>query len=365
MFLAYCAISILWSDYPELSFKRWIKFVGDLVMVLVVLSDLNPTAALKRLLAWEGFLLIPLSVLFIKCYPTLGGGYRPESMATFWTGVTTDKNTLGIVCVVLGVGATWRLLEELERENGSGRLGPLTANSILLAMILWVLWIANSMTSVACFLMAITLLIVSRIGRWGTTPALVHMLFWGILFPAFAVLFLGMGLGLMNVMGRDSTLTGRREVWSYVLTMGVNPLVGTGFESFWVGPRLEKIWSHYWWRPNEAHNGYLEIYLNLGSIGVSLLVFVLVTSYRKIVAAVHSGKKAGSLRLGYFLVAITYNFTEAGFKAMNPVWFFLLLAIIGIPELWGDDSSPEYELEEEEDLLNASPIEEMRYSRPY
>jgi hypothetical protein len=65
------------------------------------------------------------------------------------------------------------------------------------------------------------------------------------------------------------------------------------------------------------------------------------------------------------LVAITYNFTEAGFKAMNPVWFFLLLAIIGIPELWGDDSSPEYELEEEEDLLNASPIEEMRYSRPY
>src|SRR2546428_3149771 len=46
-----------------------------------------------------------------------------------------------------------------------------------------------------------------------------------------------------ETMGRGPTLTGRTQIWHLVLSMTTNPLLGTGFESFWLGPRLQKIWS--------------------------------------------------------------------------------------------------------------------------
>src|SRR5438128_196474 len=47
LFFLYCAVSFLWSDFPDVAFKRWTKAIGDLVMVLVVLSDREPSAAAK------------------------------------------------------------------------------------------------------------------------------------------------------------------------------------------------------------------------------------------------------------------------------------------------------------------------------
>src|SRR5437870_1930094 len=75
VFFFYCAVSVLWSDYPFVAFKRWTKAFGDLVMVLVVLTDPDPSASVKRVLARSGFLLIPLSDLLIKYYPELGRYY--------------------------------------------------------------------------------------------------------------------------------------------------------------------------------------------------------------------------------------------------------------------------------------------------
>src|SRR5207247_9598392 len=115
VFFLYCAVSVLWSDYPFVAFKRWNKALGNLVMVLVVLSDPDPLAAVKRLFARTSFLLIPLSILLIKYYPELGRGF------SFWTGeawnngVATSKNGLGIVCFVFVLGSLWRFLVALER----------------------------------------------------------------------------------------------------------------------------------------------------------------------------------------------------------------------------------------------------------
>src|SRR5215472_7354506 len=72
IFFFYCALSTLWSDFPFFALKHWVKALGDLVMVLVVLTDPDPTAALRRFLARPGFLLFPVSILLIKYYPSLG-----------------------------------------------------------------------------------------------------------------------------------------------------------------------------------------------------------------------------------------------------------------------------------------------------
>ena len=72
--------------------------------------------------------------------------------------------------------------------------------------------------------------------------------------------------------------------------------LGTGFESFWLGPRLDKIWSVYRWRPTQAHNGYLEIYLNLGWIGIMLLAVVIFTGYGTISSALRNRRPTSQRR---------------------------------------------------------------------
>src|SRR5580704_17256000 len=48
VFFSYCLLSISWSDFPDVSAKRWIKAIGDLLMVLIVVTDAEPVAAVKR-----------------------------------------------------------------------------------------------------------------------------------------------------------------------------------------------------------------------------------------------------------------------------------------------------------------------------
>ena len=139
LFFFYAAVSVLWSDYSYVAFKRWIKALGDLVMVLIVLTDPNPSAAVKRLLARSGFLLIPLSVLFIKYYPALGRGFHPWTWEQLYVGAGIGKNGLGLICLVFGLGSLWRFLEALRGGEDTPRSGPLIAHGTVLAMALWLL----------------------------------------------------------------------------------------------------------------------------------------------------------------------------------------------------------------------------------
>src|SRR5262249_32815965 len=110
IFFAFGAVSTLWSDYPFVAFKRWIKTCGDLTMVLIVLTDSDPVAALKRLLARVGFILVPMSILLIRYFSELGRGFDAiTGEAEVW-GVALGKNTLGLVCMISGAGAIWRLV---------------------------------------------------------------------------------------------------------------------------------------------------------------------------------------------------------------------------------------------------------------
>jgi exopolysaccharide production protein ExoQ len=332
LFFSYCAISILWSDYSDVALKRWTKALGDVVMILVVVSDQDPIASVKWLLARVGFFLIPLSVLFVKYRPDLGRGLTPWSWGQYYTGVTTTKNGLGYVCLVFGLGHLWRVLEALSSRERLPTRGSLIAHGSVLAMTLWLLWVANSATSLGCFLVGASLMAVMRLPRLARTPAVVHVLVATIALVVVSDVFFIDGSGLVQAMGRDPTLTGRTELWGRVLQLRVDPLFGAGFESFWLGTRLDTLWRMYWWHPNQAHNGYLEVFLNLGWIGLLLLGAVIARGYRNVVDAVRLEPQTGGLRLAFFVAALLYNLTEAAFKVLHPVWIAFLLAIIAIPD---------------------------------
>jgi exopolysaccharide production protein ExoQ len=331
LFFAYCGISVLWSDFPDVAFKRWTKALGDLAMIMVVVTDPCPAAAVKRLIARTALVLIPLSVLFIKYYPDLGRGYSAWTWSIYYVGVSTGKNGLGYVCLIFGLGAVWRFLDALQAESADRRRGPMVAYGIVIAMTLWLFWKADSVTSLVCFVVGATLLAFAYGFGSARTPTRVYV--WAtaaVFLLAFALVF-DVGTAFMAASGRDMTLTGRTELWSRLLTMAVDPLFGTGFESFWLGERIEAIWRDYWWHPNQSHNGYLEVFLNLGSIGVALLAGVIVWGGWKIAESLRRDPAGAGIRLAYLLAAAVYNLTEAAFKGFHLVWIAFLLAVTVIP----------------------------------
>ena len=105
-FLIYCFISIAWSDYPFIAFKRWIKILGHPIMALIVLTEPDSKEALIRLMKRCAYVLVPVSILWIKYYPQLGRGFSPWGGATT-NGVAVDKNMLGADCLILGYFFFW------------------------------------------------------------------------------------------------------------------------------------------------------------------------------------------------------------------------------------------------------------------
>lgn len=334
LFIAFCAISVGWSDYPAVAAKRWIKSLGDYAMVLIILTERDRAAALKQVLARVGFVLLPISVLLIKYFPDWGRAYASHWEGTqFFVGVASDKNMLGMMCLVFGFAAVVRVLQGL-RSPRKVRNKILIVHGVILVMALWLLKTSNSMTSLACFFMTSAVVATVMFSKTARKRWMVHLMVLTVIVAIFSVLFLSVGSILLETMGRNPTLTGRTTIWEAVLSIPVNPVVGTGFESFWLGGRLQRLWgmSTELDGINEAHNGYLEVYLNLGGIGLILLATLIISGYRNIVRLLPRDPEAGALRLGYFLIAINYNFTEAAIRSTDLVWITFLVAIIALPQ---------------------------------
>ncbi|MBK9170107.1 MAG: O-antigen ligase family protein [Bryobacterales bacterium] len=328
VFVGYCLASLAWSDAPFVGFKRWVKLAGDLMMVLIVVTDPNPLGALKRFLAWPGFILLPMSVVLIKYFPAIGRGYEFWTGTPFFRGISYNKNGLGAICLYWGLALIWLALVNWKRPRRSA--ASLLVPLLGIGMAGYLLLMARSATSMSCLAMGVIILVATQM-RWvARRPVLIHTLVLAMIGTAYAALFLDIGSSALGVLERDSTLTGRTELWEKVLEIRENPFIGAGFESFWLGPRLQGLWSIFWWRPTQAHNGYIEVFLNLGWIGLGLLSWVILSAYGRAIAAVKAGQMWGGLMVAYTVVAIPYNFTEATFRVQNIPWLFLLLASVSL-----------------------------------
>jgi exopolysaccharide production protein ExoQ len=328
-FFLYCFISIAWSDFPFIAFKRWTKIFGHPIMALIVLTEPNPHEALRRLMKRCAYVVVPVSILWIKYYPQLGRGASPWG-DMMNRGIATHKNLLGADCLILGFFFFWYLLQTWRTERNARRRNELRLIAGFLIGISWLLRQAHSATSTVCLFVAILIVVFVGIRSINKNFIGTYMLAALVLIGAAELLF-GISGELSETLGRGSELSGRTVLWTRLLELQTNPIFGTGFESLWLGERLLRLEGIFFFTPDEAHNGYLEVYLNLGLIGVFLLIGVFVATFWKIRLELFRNFEWARYRLGFLAAVILYNWTEAAFRTFNPVCFVFYIIAMEYP----------------------------------
>jgi len=331
IYFAYCLLSTVWSPIHGPAFKRWIKDVGDLVMVLIIVTEAEPVAALRLLYSRVGFVLLPFSVVLIR-YTNLGVGYDEDGPINM--GVTTNKNSLGLIVFVVLLGVLWNLRALLRDKKAPHRTRHLVAQGTLLIFGLMLLQMAHCATAIACFALGGGLMLATSLRAIRNRPGRVHAFCLGIILVGSMTLLIDGVSIVTSALGRHTNLTGRTDIWKASIAAADNPVFGTGFESFW-NTNVEKVAAGLrgYYAPTahnlvSAHNGYIEVYLDLGWIGVCLIALILVSGYRHAIKTFTRNPEAGGLILSYVATCAFYSITEVGFRVLTPSWIFLLLAVV-------------------------------------
>ena len=340
LFFGYMAISIFWTPDAFVGFKRWFRACGDLTIVLIVAT--NPGGQLEGLLTVlrrGAYLLVPFSIVLAKYFPDLGRSPGKHWQADEWIGVATQKNDLGMLCMVMGLWLMWEFWHLREnREALPEREFKIRRGVVALyaAMTLYLFnggGTARSMTSIVTLLIGVALF--WQLATWLENPSRfwqrigVILGIWIVLQPGSQLLF-GKSLYDMTLeaMGRNPTLTDRTMLWHDCFKLGMQqPILGAGYMGFWTDKVATKIAVDNTNGPTEAHNGYLEVFLQLGAVGLMLFLPVIFSSLAKAWRLMRVDFDQGRFYVAILVCMLVHNYTESGFPRPNYLtWFVFLLA---------------------------------------
>ncbi len=339
----YLAASAVWAPSGTSVLIRLAKDFGHVLMALILLTEEDSWLAIRAVFVRLSYVILPLSLVLMKYFPAIGrvGDRRNNFM---YVGVALHKNTMGVILLGLALILIADLMcfknesniRQMDRRIRYGMLG----------LAIWLLFMCQSKTSLLC-------LIVGYLTLWGT-GRLTRLQRPGQVLARCLVLFLflgacevtfGISTLILEGLGRDETLTGRTFIWQAVQQAHTNWLVGVGFYSFWDTPIAKVIMEPYMvggWILNTAHNGFLEMYLDGGILGVALLIILLLTWFQRSIKRTLTGTMLGRLALSICVVAVIHNNSETGFFRLTLIWFILLLVTIEYvkPQVIAWETSP-------------------------
>jgi exopolysaccharide production protein ExoQ len=252
--------SLMWSSIPKITQVRSIALVGTSLFGLYLASRYTIRQQLK-LLGGSFAIVILLSFLFAVLLPKFG--IMPSGVhAGAWRGIYVHKNMLG---KMMAIGATVFLL--LAMDARSNRWMPWLG----LGLSMTLLFLSKSSSAIGNFLTMFALIPVYNTLRWRyqlLVPAIVAVITSGSMLS----LWLSANAKvLLESIGKDVTLTGRSEMWPFIIEMiQKQPWLGYGYNGFWNdwdSPGAY-VWYAAKWTPPNSHNGFLDLWLELGLLGI-------------------------------------------------------------------------------------------------
>lgn len=316
-----CA-SMLWSVSVGLTFRRAVALVGTTSIALLAVQLLRE-GELQSILSRTFKLAMVLSVCFAVLLPEYGVMTGLHQGA--WRGIFTHKNIMG---GWFGLVAVFFFAQALAGH----RIGW-----IWFVVAVGLVFKSTSITALLVCTFSCAILLLSRANAHAgkLRPVLVLLTFCALL----ALLYGATGVyeQILSSAGRDVTLTGRTDVWTAVLPrLADRPILGYGYGAFWSGleNRLGLIEQSIGFRPAHAHNGFIDVALSIGLLGVALYAAVCV---RMLWRAGGWAELPMSLFAKSFLIFfLIYNMTESFSLAQNSL-YWILICIFSLGMRRGDD----------------------------
>lgn len=309
--------SFLWSIDPALSQRRGIAILGTTLAGIFVGVRYEWRTLLRAMgLAW--ITVAALSFLTGLLVPSFGVMYEIHVGA--WKGLFYEKNQMGghmaraaFLCGFLFImDVPWRRL---------------WAAGIFLCTLLVLL--STSKTSLLGLLLGFSVLALGMWMKRGYVTGITSAWLGVVLASVFAGVMVFAPEIIFTALGRDPSLTGRTDIWATLINMiGERPLLGYGYGAFWALDSEPAYWVRELleWEAPTAHNGWLEVAIAVGLIGLACLVLdFLVTIARAARTAVHTW--TGVFALGLCAQFLLFSLSESISLQQNSIVWVTYVAV--------------------------------------
>ncbi|MFN7413507.1 MAG: O-antigen ligase family protein [Dolichospermum sp.] len=261
LLLIFAVISVLWSFAAEDTKKDTFKLICSSLFGVYLATRYTLKQQLQLLGVTFGLVII-LSFLFALGLPKYG--VMSGVHAGKWRGIFMHKNGLGakmvFSCMVFLTLAMSAKKKAWIYWYGCGL-------SILLILL------AASTAALVNLVIIIGIFFILR-ALWLPYQVMIPTI-TGIASAAltFSAWFKENQDLIFGFVGKDSNLSGRGNLWTFVYDMiWKQPWLGYGYGGFWHGWNGESayIWFAEPWTPTHPHNGFLDLCLDLGLLGLSI-----------------------------------------------------------------------------------------------
>ncbi len=274
LFLLWCLLTTVWSDYSFVSFKRLFQTITVFLVFSAFLLHYKDEKDVIKYLRIILFLYLGISILVVVVIP---GAKDPQF--GYWRGFASTKNVLGQVanvCIILSYIVFSRSKNKMKWIAG-----------VMVVVSVALLLGTRSSTSLITFITVLTLSsiisgnkIFEPVGL-GRTVSMLIIFTFASLIAAIAYFAPEMWKTIPEAAGKDVSFTGRSDLWSYIIIeIQKHPFTGAGYQGFWVvdSPEVLMLYEVFVWLPNQAHNGYLDMINEVGLIGFGIFV-LMIASY--------------------------------------------------------------------------------------
>jgi exopolysaccharide production protein ExoQ len=331
-FLVLATLSIAWSFYPGLTalgaLSQWLTTAGALAIAVVLSWDelLQALGLALRLIlglsiAFELFVSIVIRHRILPLWVDYGDTEHLPKLL-FWSrnllfvtgkiqGIVGNSSLLAMLAmfglIVFGI----QLASKSVRRS-TGCAWFLLAAAIAVFTRSGTIYVAV----VACTILLAAILILRR----PRTPRARAAAYWsvGSFFLACGVLVFVFSEQLLGLIGKNDTLTGRAGIWEAVINLAQQrPVAGWGWISYWApwAEPFKDLVKRAGVQQLHAHNAWLDVWLQLGIIGVVIFgVLVVTVVFRSWMIAVHRPQDAAGVRLLPILILaalIVQSFAES------------------------------------------------------